>query len=475
MGEVKSRWGFGLSFKGLSSLLMGDDLAEELEPLPPPKPAVRSRPRAHSPKRESDADSASATVKPPRMPHTLSPKTSSNNNKKIGDSLNSAMARRRSPSGVLPQAPFAPAHPPRSCPESQTADASVTLTQEQVNAKMKVVMNHPALWAEFKEKLGKHENANSHGTVRVVMQEFLQEHGDELEDETTLASSASRTSSLIFNVFAGLTGESSRRMGDEAVMSQMDTHYRTTRYLPSRSNSNSSSRARKPPSRTSSNRSSRSEGRPSLQKGGFASLSARAMNNLAGEEAPASPMIVTASDLLAKGERTTRHPPSRTKSNNSSRREGRPSLQKGGFASISARAMNSLAGEESPLSPMMSPIKGKRPSLQKGGFASLSARAMTNLAGEGAPARPTIVSDSDLPTKRERPGLQKGGFASLSARAMNKLAGEVATARPTIVSDSNQPTKRERPGLQKGGFASLSARAMNNLAGEEAPPRATIV
>jgi hypothetical protein len=461
MGEQKSTWGFGLSFKGLSSLLMGDDLAEELEPLPTPKPAGRSRPRAQSPKRDSEGNSAYTTTKAPRTPRTRSrsPKLRSNNNKRIGDqlrglkkkepsesspaipvrdSLNSAMARRRSSAGVLSQAPFVPAHPPRSFPESQAADSSVTLTQEQVNAKMKILMNHPVLWAEFKEKLGKHQNANSHGTVRVVMQEFLLEHGDELEDENTLASSPPRKSSLIFNVFAGLTGESSRRLGDEAIMTEMDTYYRTTRNPPSRNNSNSGSRTRIPPRRNNSNSSSRSKGRPSLQKGGFASLSARAMNNLAGEEAPITPIIVSDSDLSTKRER--------------------PGLQKGGLESLSARAMNNLAGEEATLGPIKlsdsdMPTRRERTGLQKGGLASLSARAINKLANEEAPVTPIVVSDSDLPTKRNRPGLQKGGLSILSTRAMNSLAAEASIAVGEL-----SPNQSRRLGL--------STRAMHSLAGE---------
>ena len=427
-----SRWGFDLSFKGLSSLLLSDglaEIAEELEPLPSPKPAVKFRPRTQSRERNNDAGSASATAKPPRMLARL-PKPPSNNNKRIGDqlrglkkkktsesppaipvrdSLNSAMARRRSSAGF---ASFVPAHPPRSSPESPATETRVTLPQDQVHAKMKILMNHPALWAEFKEKLGKHQNANSHGTVRVVMQEFLQEHGDELEDENTLASSSS---SLIFNVFAGLTGESSRRLGDEAVMTEMDTYYRT---------------ARNPPSRNDSSSSSRSKGRPRLQKGGLASLSVRAMNNLAREEATIGPIIVSDSVL---------------------------------------------------------PTKSERPGLQKGGLASLSVRAMNRLAGEEATVRPIIVSDSDLPTKRERPGLQKGGFASLSARAMTRavhsLAGETmegAAQKPRRHSMGQQPSMRRGPSM--GGQASLSTRNVmaaltNNIANEasQQPPSTSFV
>jgi hypothetical protein len=415
MGEPKSGWGLGLRFKGISSRILGDDLAGELEPLPPPKPAVRPRPRVQTPKRDSDEDSAaSATATPPRT-RSRSPKQPWNNKnirnqlrglKKspelssatpVRDSLNSAMVRRRSSAaGGLPQAPFEPAHPPRSLPESQASDTTATLTQEQVNVKVKVLMNHPALWAEFKDKLGKHQNANSHGTVRVVMQEFLREHGDELEDETTSASASpapSKRSSLIFNAFAGFTGESSRRLGDEAVVNQMDTYYRTARKAPSRSKSNSSSK---------------SKGRPSLQKGGFASLSMRAMNNLAGEEAPVVPIIVSDSDLPTKRER--------------------PGLQKSGLASLSTRAMNSFAGEASVAVGESSAKQSRaRPTLQKGSLTSLSTRAMNSLAGE---AEETMETGAQRP---QRPSM--GSRSSLSARNVmaaitNNIANEASQSPP---------------------------------------------
>jgi hypothetical protein len=173
------------------------------------------------------------------------------------------------------------------------------------------------------------------------------------------------------------------------------------------------------------------------------------MHNLADEEAPVAPIIVSDSDLPTKRER--------------------PGLQQeGGSASLSARAMHNLADEESPARPIKVsdsdlPTKRKRPGLQqKGGSASLSARAMHNLADEEAPARPRIVSDSDLLTKRERPGLQKGGFASLSAQAMISLAKKASVA----VGESSPKQSRPRLISQKGSFASLSTQAMHSLAGE---------
>ena len=339
------------------------------------------------------------------------------------------------------------------------------LTNDEINAKMKVVMKHKELWPKFKLKLAQSEHASNHQTVRAVMEEFLIENDHILVDENKKAEASSRRHRQrpsLFDALAGMTAEfeeEAKVLVEQDIMMAQKAKPPKTGAPNSKSTSSSSRRSRMERGSSArrmmngfqmeaqhSQRSLMSESsvrssagaRPSMMK----QLSSRAMQNLAGESAEE---IMTAAGSLDSS--------SGASSNN---RSLRPSLM---VKQLSNRAMNNLADEyfeDLKVDHSSDSSKGMgRPSLM---VKQLSNRAMKNLSAETGDELTSSSSHSVRSAGSRRAGQM---VKQLSSRAMKSLAGET---RDDLTSNSSHSatSRRSRPSMVK----QLSSRAMKNLAGE---------
>ncbi len=120
-----SSWGFGSAIRAFSTRLFSDDLAGELEPSIAP------------------ASVGQGTLVPPFIENS------------------------------------GPVHV-RSFPEHQVARKPVALSPDQLQQSMKQLMRYPKLWTMYKEELSMQDHPTHPETVRQVLIDFLEKHGQEM-------------------------------------------------------------------------------------------------------------------------------------------------------------------------------------------------------------------------------------------------------------------------------------------------------
>lgn len=141
-----SGWGFSGTFRALSSRLFGDDLAGELDP------------SMVSP--SSSREVCHASVSPSNSGHV------------------------------------------RTLRDHQIRPRPTELSAEQLQESMKELMRHPKLWTMYKEELSMQEQPTHPETVRRVLIQFLEYHGDEMTSKPT-ATTGNPTKLRSTSIFQG--------------------------------------------------------------------------------------------------------------------------------------------------------------------------------------------------------------------------------------------------------------------------------